>query len=205
MNKTQTKDYIREMIKRYDEFGPLSAEDFAFMLKVLEGHEYAKEKIGCGVKKMWLENTIYNNKGFWLERTDGSRIDFSFIKCFVKSTSKKADFLKACRKAVEPIVIRFRDSVFQENKTIQCPILDIPITKHESHVDHDQPFAFIKIARMFVIINNIDLDKVQYNHGIGVEFADNQLEYSWLQYHTKMANLRVISAKANQQIPKEKW
>jgi len=205
MNKKQTKDYIREnIVNKYEEYQNLSKEDLDFMMDVLFTHEHAKEKIGCGVARMWLEKTEYGNKCFWLERADKTKTDFSFLKCFSKS-SPKADFLKACRKAVEYIVIDFRDAIFGIDETIICPILNIPITKHQSHVDHDQPYPFIVIARMFTAVENIDLFNIKYINGIGVEFADKDLQRRWVDYHNQYAKLRVISAEANQKIKKEKW
>jgi hypothetical protein len=145
MNKIQTKNYIREnIIKKYKPWVELSKEDLYFMLEVLQDHENADEKIGLGVKGMWLEESSYGQKHFMLERIDGTREDFSFLKCFTKS-SPKSNYLKACRKAVENIIISFRNIVFGENETIICPIMNIPITKHQSHVDHDLPYPYAKL------------------------------------------------------------
>lgn len=205
MNKTQTKDYIRNnIINKYDEYTDLDDKDLEFMCNILLNHEDSDEKMGDGVRRMWLERTIYGNKCFWLERIDGSKEDFSFLKCFSKSNPKSV-FLKACRKAVESIVITFRDKVFANKETIICPILKVPITKHESHVDHDLPYPFITTARMFCEEKELDLTAIKYIHKIGVEFYDKQLEKEWIDYHNQYANLRVISATANQLIKKETW
>jgi hypothetical protein len=174
------------------------------MCEVLADHENADEKIGAGVKRIWLEESYYGQKHFMLERIDGTREDFSFLKCFSRS-SPKANFLKACRRAVESIIIAFRNSIFGNKETIVCPVLNTHITKNESHVDHDLPYPFITIARMFCEENDIDLCEIKYIHQIGVEFYDKDLEKQWIEYHNKYAKLRVISAIANQKIKKEKW
>lgn len=205
MNKTQTKEYIRKnIIKKYTSLRTdLDKKDFEFMFDILKDHENAKDKIGVGVRRMWLEQTTYGNHGFWLERIDGTKTDFSFLKCFSK-TGTHSDYLKACRKAVEYIMIDYRDAIFADQTIIRCPILDIEITKHESHVDH-HPYQFIKIARNFF---DSEKQPIEILHGdgiIGVEFADKELKRRWVDFHNKYAKLRVISAIANQQLPKSKW
>ena len=198
-----TKNYIRQIINQYGTDTVISKKHFDFMLNVLKKHPSAIEKIGCGVKNMWFENTIYGNKCFWLERVDGTKTDFSFLQCFT-NLNPKADFLKACRKAIEPFIIDFRDGVFGNEETVFCPILNISITKHESHVDH-YGISFIKIVRMFVELENVDFKKIKFIHEIGVTFNDLNLKNKWIDFHNSHAQLRVISAIANQKLPKDKW
>jgi len=202
MNKTQTKNFIKQIIGNYVDGEDLLPEDFKFMLGVLANHENAEDKIGCGVKRMWVATTIYNNRGFWLERNDGTKTDFSFLRCFTNS-SPRTDYLKACRKAVESDIIEFRDRAFGSSSVITCPILNIPVTKHESHVDH-HILPFIKIAKAF-----FEMEKdIKFIHGdgkIGVEFADKEMEKRGVEFNNQRAQLRIISARANLQIKKQKW
>ena len=203
MNKTQIKDYVNRLVGRYETEVDLSAEDFDFMLTLLLSHENSTEKIGPGVKRMWLQSTRYGNKCFWLERLDGTKTDFSYYKCLTASNDH-SDYLKACRKAIEPLVIGVRDSVFGDRDKICCPILGIQITRHESHVDH-YPHQFIDLAKEFFISQN---KKIEVDHGdgrIGVIFKDKDMEKSWVEFHEKHASLRVISEKANLQLKKGKW
>lgn len=61
----------------------LSDEDDKAVRAVLAYHPMYKKKVGCGVDyiKVDLAPGFQDVKCFWLVRTDGSEIDFSFHKC----------------------------------------------------------------------------------------------------------------------------
>ena len=184
------------MMLKYKDHEFILKEDFDFMLNVLKQHENYDDKIGMG-------STDYKNRCFWLERMDGTKTDFSFIKC-LSSANEHSDYLKACRKAVEYVVINFRDITFANNAIIYCPVLGVQITKNESHVDHYY-VPFIKIAKDFFETLNQPPVILHGDGKIGVEFADKRLERNWIDYHNKYAKLRVISEKANLSLKKLNW
>lgn len=202
MTKVKKIELIREILYKYKIQENLSKKDFDFMLEILSHHPDAKNKIGVGIKRMWIENVEYGNRTFWFERIDGSKTDFSFYKCLTKPNNH-ADFLKACRYAVAETIISFRDLKFGDNKTLICPILGVSFKKNRSHVDHIIPF--ISIAKEFYETIKKDIEYLRGDGFIGVCFADKELEKKWIKFHNERAILRVISEKANLQLSKAKW
>jgi Protein of unknown function (DUF3223) len=46
------------------------------------------EKIGTGVHRIYIDTNSFGTYCFFLERTDGTTIDFSYIKCFKEHISQ---------------------------------------------------------------------------------------------------------------------
>ena len=206
MTKTEAKKIIKEeILPKYKNFQNISPEHFDFMMKILLNHQDAMEKIGCGVKNIFVAPSgMYGGHNFWIRRVDDTVIDFSYLKCFAKTTLKD-DYLKACRLAIDPAIIAFRDKAFNGAETVICPIENRPITREESHVDHDEPLPFIILAKMFFEKEKLELEKIGFTNGVGTRFKDAELEKRWFCFHNRYARLRVISAKANQALLKKKW
>lgn len=204
-SKDEVGQYVRDnILNKYPSNQQISKEHFEFMLALLNGHKKREEKIGVGVKNIWIQpNEFYRTRCFWLERLDGSKTDFSYLQCL---TEKKDDkkVKEAARKAVEYFTKEFKRDFFNicENRT--CAILNIPITRENSHVDHIPPNTFDNIFNEFVRENNIDIFDVKLlgkgvnaDGKIGNWFNDKELENKWIEFHNKRAVLRVISGTAN--------
>ena len=206
-SKKDVINYIRkDILYAYGDYQALETEHHNFMLHLLRLHPHGNQKIGQGVKSIWPQSNKANGfptRGFWVERVDGSRTDFSYLQC-LNPSSPKQDFYKACRQAIAEDIIQFSMEYFSryavEDK-IQCPITGDWITKRESHVDHIPPDTFDQIVRAFIETNNIDTDKValmrHVNGKIGCRFDDGLLVEKWIKYHRNHAKLRVVSRKAN--------
>lgn len=57
-------------------------DDFEAILKALELHPEATEKIGVGVKSFFVQISAYGSYCFHVKRIDGTEEDFSYIWCF---------------------------------------------------------------------------------------------------------------------------
>jgi hypothetical protein len=199
--------YVQEILGHYQDGEYISQEDLEFMTSLLSYHPWSYQKIGCGISRMWIEkNEGYPTRGFWLERSDGSKTDFSFYQCLENAGLLK-DFKKACRKAVAPFVIDFKNKFFKDNSNPICCITNRLINKNTSHVDHISPKTFDKILSNFIELYCIDVLKVKFTEHddskIGIEFLDKDLEKRWIDFHNINAELRVISAEANLRIEKK--
>jgi hypothetical protein len=73
--------FIQEVLYRHPLLGPISGDDHAFLLELLKKHPHAAEKVGAGVKHFTVENAKGGTRCFYVTRVDGSRSDFSFMKC----------------------------------------------------------------------------------------------------------------------------
>lgn len=174
-SKKAVLEYVRtEIHQRYPDFGALSKEHLTFMVELLRHHPWSDQKIGCGILRMWIEpNVKFPTRGFWLERIDGTKTDFSFYQC-VESASPLRDFREACRRAVAPIIIDFRHSFFRKFPDAHCEITGEAISLHNSHVDHAPPETFERIVECFLISRGLIAEEApitDHTDGrIGVEF-----------------------------------
>lgn len=128
----------------------LNGDDADFMLSLLAMHPDAIDKIGCGVSRMWVQvnREPRVSFGFWLERTDGTQTDFSFLACCRKVTNRQ-EILHAMRHEVDADVQRFKDNFFATtNRT--CPVTGAAITPSDSDIHHQPPNTFAVIANRFL-------------------------------------------------------
>lgn len=206
-SKKSVIDHVKNNIhSKYIDYQDISNEHLQFMICLLRHHPWSDQKIGIGVKRMWIQqNENYPTRGFWLERHDGTKTDFSFYQC-VSSPSQLRDFKSACRKAIADIVIRFKTEFFSRNRYPICPILGTFLTSKTSHVDHAPPNTFDKIVLDFIASRNIDVEKaplLEHMDGkIGNCFNNDTFTNDWITFHNEMAELRVISSEANLSVVK---
>jgi hypothetical protein len=83
-SKTAARAYCKARINGYRDGDTVSPEDHRFLMALLQRHAHASEKIGSAVKRFYRAEApkpSYNNRCFWIERTDRSEIDFSIGEC----------------------------------------------------------------------------------------------------------------------------
>ena len=78
--------FFREILNRYGIGDRVSAEDAADLSALLERHDERDEKIGKGIAGFEVNNPPadappFSTRCFWIVRTDGSKIDFSYPHC----------------------------------------------------------------------------------------------------------------------------
>jgi len=92
--KTHARIYCKLLLAHYadgETVGP--KEHISFLTALLKRHPDATEKIGSGIKRLYRAKAPAPNYGtscFWVERTDGSVIDFSMAHCFLTESDKAA-------------------------------------------------------------------------------------------------------------------
>lgn len=81
--KTKCQHYIQSVLNYHVGKIEEDSKDFNILLDLLSFHTEAKEKIGCGISYFTTEDSPYHKgqKFFVLHRKDGTKEDFSFIKC----------------------------------------------------------------------------------------------------------------------------
>lgn len=178
----------------------------AFVIGLLEHHPFASDVIGTGVKRVLVKTVQpFGTRGFWVDRTDGTGTDFSYLKC-LRPTKPRDTFNAACRTAVRDQIQWARTIQFGANITIQCPVSGELITRDTSHVDHAVPWTFQAIVDAYLASNPVDLATVAYvgysatNHLDGQivrQFQDETLARSFAEFHAGRATLRVVSRHAN--------
>lgn len=71
------------MLNRYSVGEVINPADTVDLIALLKRHDELEEKIGVGIScfEVAVAPDGHNGKCFWVVRTDGSRIDFSFKHC----------------------------------------------------------------------------------------------------------------------------
>jgi hypothetical protein len=77
-SKTAAKNFFRAMRDRYRDCETVNLEDSKLLLELLELHPDAEEKRGNGVERFYCGISDEGTRCFFIERTDGTHIDFSF-------------------------------------------------------------------------------------------------------------------------------
>ena len=77
--------FFKEILNRYPIGGLVIGTDKADLRALLKRHSEEAEKVGCGVDHFVVDNGPPGHdiatRCFWIVRTDGSRIDFSYGHC----------------------------------------------------------------------------------------------------------------------------
>lgn len=168
-----------------------------FLRELLELHPESEQKIGSGVHSFQVERN-QGSVGFWLTRVDGSRTDWSFVACLSPPTHEK-EVLAALRTEVRSQIESFRDQAFFGAREISCSVTCERVTRQNSHVDHDPPFAELVADWMREQIISFDAIEVlpTSDGATATWLKDAGIRASWFDFHKRHAGLRIVSAKAN--------
>ena len=205
--KKEIKEFIRSnFYDKYGDYAEFGADDFLFMLDLLKQHPDAEKKLGCGPKSMWLQKMeMYGkqSRGFWLERHDGSKTDFSYNQC-LRPTTSWGEFSNACRTAVYPFIREFKQDFFDNNLGVAyCPIKKIEMFFDTADVDHKPPMMFSTIVQLFLKQIKIDYEtlKIAENEDgqIGDRFECEDIADMFIHFHKSICDLQVISKEAHRE------
>lgn len=171
------------------------------MLKVLKMHPHAVFKIKDGIQGFTVGYAQYGTKCFKLMRPDGSTTDFSYIKCIAGTKfNKKADFNAACRQAIKDIIYDFKKRELAGGGAV-CPYHGTELTWKNSHVDHAPPNTFKEIVKSFLVCKRLDWKAIpiggKVDNATEKYFKAKKMRDMFVEYHNELADLRLISAKAN--------
>lgn len=202
-------DYARRILKKTIINMPLEGKDLSFITALLHTHKAADQKIGCGIKKIYVRREpIFNGRHFTVLRTDGTEIEFSFLKCLSANgmkTNRVPEHLqnvkRALRTAITDDVYKFKIERFKEKGLIQCPYTKEYLDFYDSHVDHKYPNTFDKLVFDWLYKNKLKVSDIKVTGETILNLVDEKLLDSFVQFHNKKAKLRIISAEANRSLP----
>jgi hypothetical protein len=184
----------------------IEGEEHTLLLAVLERHPEALQKIGVGVVKFYKAPTELGTSCFWIERTDGSKTDFSYITAVkAKGKSLYQEFAEACRNAVRADLVKTKEVFFNKyadkDGKVECEISGEKIAIYESHLDHKKPLTFQVLVNTFIAANNIIITReilsTSQDEQFETQFVDQNIKASFKSYHHQMAQLRIINPKSN--------
>jgi len=177
---------------------PLGNDDTDFLIELLQGHEHCAAKVGAGIRGVVVRDNEWNKRTFWIVRVDGTETDFSFNSCMTPPTPAQ-QFRKACRTAVVPDVLAFKNAVFDRQPLVTCPVSGETVTRDTAHIDHAGPWPFESIATAFATtFSSLDRLITPTRDGdVTTTFANDEHAAAFRAFHNELASLRVVSAKAN--------
>lgn len=202
--KKELQDRVRSILWSYRDGDTVDMLDTPFLIDFFHLHPSADQKVGCGIAAIEVRrNPVYTQtQGFWIVRSDGSDTDISYLECLTETPHHKR-FERACRVAVEPSVIWFKQTAFDNaGGFLHCPFTGEKLTFTSCHADHIAPKTFQSLLADFVRIHGIDIDSLQVNgkgdDGAIQDTLDNaDLERLWIEYHDRHAELRIVSRIGN--------
>lgn len=80
--------FFSEMLQSYAVGDRVNDEDALHLTALLRRHDEEAEKVGAGIDHISVGPApdYINQRCFWITRTDGSRIDFSYQHCLLKKS-----------------------------------------------------------------------------------------------------------------------
>ena len=195
--KKEAEDFSRNYINKLGcgFISNLDLEPFKFFMDLINNHPNAKDKIGCGIKKIQIQKNSLNKNALEtiIVRNDDSTIDFIWLKCSTSSSNSIFDNLKAAmRQYVSIDTQNFKKKSIK--KCVFCKCIE-----GDFHTDHHEP-SFKKLVDDFLNINpnhptNFD-DEPKTNIAI---FKKDDKDYAdiWKEYHNNNANLQILCSDCN--------
>jgi Protein of unknown function (DUF3223) len=200
-SKQAVTEAIKTMLAGYAVGAIVRPEDESVILDLLQFHPHAQEKIGVGIKRLRVEVPpgYPGQRCFWIERLDGSRIDFSYRQC-LQPASPWVDLTQAMRLAIAPQIVERKTRVFGARTVVQCPVTDVRCTWEQMHVDHRPPLTFARLMQDFLLSEGLGPEQIDLDEaaaGIGSVLANAEWSQEWQDYHALFADLWVISIAAH--------
>jgi hypothetical protein len=181
----------------------LTGNEAAFVADLLALHARATEKIGPGIRGLWVKGNLYGAAGFFIERVDGTWMDFSYKKCLTPQTIR-TQALQAMRRAIAEQVHAFKVSAYTEGsvalRLVRCAISGELLPWEDAHVDHAYPDTFVALVDAFLAGRRETVDHVSvapHPSGQGVILGDAGWALAWQAYHRERAVLRIVKARIN--------
>ena len=202
--KKAAQEAVRDVLYGYS-VGSIvgKEEDHLLLLDLLDLHEEADAKIGVGVESFAIAPPLMGPyPGFEVIRTDGTRIDFSYLAC-LKPPSYRQQVSSAIRVEAEGNVTDYftarvaADTLVSDESGRTLDLTD-------THVSYYQGPSFAQLAAAFAHEaggwDAIELTKSS-DPGRG-QFTDRQLAEQWREYHREHAVLGLLSSQENLRRPR---
>jgi hypothetical protein len=202
--KGEAKEAVREVLYRYPEGSTVDREeDHLLLLDLLDMHHEADDKIGPGVDAFAIAPPQRGTSpGFEVIRTDGSRIDFSYLTC-LKPPTHRQQGLNVMRDEVKSHVSAY----FESRRAAGSLVSDqsgMPLDSSSTAVSYFQGPSFVEIAEEFAeVVGGWEAIELSPSTEPGVgRFADRDVADRWRSHHQERAKLGLLSTQENQRRPR---
>ena len=173
------------------------------LMSLVKMHPEYEDKIGSGISEIFVNaNPIFNTRCFYVRRTDGSVVPFSYKACLKrKGASMSEEWQRAARHAVRGQIDTFKTMEFSRNPHPICPITKRVITWRKCHVDHIAPETFANITKSFLTLYDLTPSYAWLSKGADTTtIVDQNILHLFRDYHRRYAVLRLLSPEANMRL-----
>ena len=197
------KEIIAECRRILNKTTPKSAvtpQEFSFLVSVFSKVPYWQDKtLGLDIVNIHKNTGSYGTYCFWLERSDGTMVDFSFSKMF--ACSKHADIISALRNAIDPIILEMRENF------IPFTYNGINVTNPTNAVVHHEDLTFQELAKVWIEQHGGEdaIHKKIKRTTCGDTFlyiADKELKNDFINFHNKNTHLVWLPTSIHQELHK---
>ncbi len=197
--KKSATEEARRRINQYEAGERLNLDDEDFFLSLFTLHSEYQEKKGAGIDHVKVQRDFHRNRCLYIHRSDGSKVDCSWVHCIQPASLKKTTSM-AFRRAVKDIVMAFKDEQLKTEK--MCPELGTLLTHENSHVTYSYP-SFDILFNTFLQRQKINMKDVALTNPLPQDsdqrgkISDAKLATCWRDYHKKNASLSLLSQEAS--------
>lgn len=196
--KKAAAEEIRRVLHSYRSGSTLNGADAELITALIGLHPTADEKIGAGIQSIEVRRMDRGAPGFWINRTDGTRIDFSYRRCLDGDLSHRSSVLRAMRSSVSDQILDYRRKAFRANPEPRCPLTGQVLRNDPTtHVDHD-PLDFARLADLYATVvggyESIAFAPSDTHPGPRLAAPHEQM---FPKFHREAATLRLLHRSAN--------
>ncbi len=202
LSKSQLVAWIKTILNPIITPYKLSDEIKSIIEALLNYHPKAIEKIGSGIKEIWVESngSLRSGNRFVVVRNDDTRCDFSYKYCLGKSLpSHPLRVREAMRNAVRPYVTEYKSKYFTNNQDQEgyalCELTKKKIHYNSVDVDHMPPYSFENLVVNFLLENDLKFKKIKLEKKDEVSLlmiSDPYIKNKWIDFHNQKCHLRII-------------
>ena len=209
MNKSQLKEKAKAILNGYS-LGHIfdsSSSEYKFLCRIFQGHPEFAIKVGSGIKSIYTGvGEVYKTRCFFIDRTDGTYTDISYIRSIDGACSKISDIKCACRSAIQPVIDDFRSTVIFGVDT--CSFTGELLVQQNTHIDH-YDLTFNDLVDLWLKPLNIDslhslLNDSTKDNETKIYFLAEEIVNGFIAFHNEHTHLRAVSKTANLSTLKKK-
>lgn len=209
-SKKSAIEFYRSILNKYEANTSVSDEDYSYLVDLLNYNSDAPEENnlenGGGELPIEIDDIIVDyhpaykkTKCFYAVFGEEEWL-FSYLLAINGDLSDEKKFYISCRHSIKNTLRDFKKKIF-ENKPVKCAVTKNVLTWENSQVDHKAPMTFSVIVKTFLKSQNIEVMDIDLSYEGSIwQFSDKQFEQAFVEYHNKVALLRIISSEENQKL-----
>jgi hypothetical protein len=159
-------------------------------------HPEAEEKVGVGISHIEVRAATFGSPCFWIVRTDGSEVDFSYKQAFDGPPSMKIEVCTALRQEIRDQIQEFHEL---QRGHIFCSICGDDLDSADAQVSYAKRPTFDTIALKFANAHGGWPALAVVDDGpYGSKLANRSIAAEWAKQHRTEANLSLAHRQCNQ-------